>query len=253
VDKPSKSLLLAEWRWMLELGFSVATLPALLAAKRGDGHPVLVLPGFLASDRSTEPLRRYLRGLGYDTHGWGLGRSVGGVFATRDRLRTRLNAIARTAGRRVSLVGWSLGGIYARELALDDPARVRSVITLGTPFAGDLSATNAHALYEFLTGESPGTLEPAAMARLAGPLAMPATSIYSKTDGIVNWRTSLVEPSPRAENVEVLGSHLGLGVNPAVLWAIADRLAQPEGTFVPFAGGGPFAFAYPRTPLARAS
>jgi pimeloyl-ACP methyl ester carboxylesterase len=244
--KPSRFLLFSEWRWMFEYGSSLAAIPALFGAKRGDGHAVLVIPGFLAGDMSTDMLRRFLTFLGYQTYGWDLGNNFGGVYAMRSKLRARLAEIAERSGRKVSLVGWSLGGVYARDLALSMPDSVRYVITMGSPFSNDLSATNAGRLYEFLSGESITTAEPADLERLAGSLPMPTTSFYTKTDGIVNWRTCLVDACERAENVEVYASHIGLGVNPAVLWAIADRLAQPEGEFSEFERRGPFALAYPR-------
>ena len=141
-------------------------------------------------------------------------------------------------------VGWSLGGVYARDLALQAPDMVRSVITLGSPFANDIRATNATRLYELVSGEGVDDV-PGLREAIAGDLPVPATSIYSRTDGIVNWRTSLLRPSATAENIEVhFASHLGIGVNPAALWAVADRLAQPEGEFRHFDRSGPFAIAY---------
>jgi pimeloyl-ACP methyl ester carboxylesterase len=236
----------SEWRWLFEFGSSIASMPALFGAKRGDGHPVLVIPGFLAGDSSTDVLRRFLTFLGYEAHGWNLGNNFGGVYGMRARLRARLAEIAGNSGRKVSIVGWSLGGVYARDTALAMPDDVRYVITMGSPFAGDISATNANRLYEILSGETLEDVAPGDLERLAGPMPMPTTSFFTKTDGIVNWRTCLNEDSPSAENVEVLASHIGLGVNPAVLWATADRLAQAEGTFAPFDRGGPFTLAYPR-------
>ena len=244
--KPSRFLLFSEWRWMFEFGSSLAAIPALLGAKRGDGHPVLVIPGFLAGDLSTDMLRRFLTFLGYETHGWELGNNYGGVYGMRAKLGSRLAEIAEKSGRKVSLVGWSLGGVYARDLALSLPDYVRYVITLGSPFANDLSATNAGRLYEILSGESIQNVDEGDLEKLSGRLPMPTTSFYTKTDGIVNWQTCLVEVSASAENVEVLASHIGLGVNPAVLWAVADRLAQPEGRFQTFDRRGPFTLAYPR-------
>jgi len=244
--KPSRFLLFSEWRWMFEYGASLAAIPALSGAKRGDAHAVLVIPGFLAGDLSTDMLRRFLTFLGYRTYGWELGNNFGGVYAMRAKLHARLTEIADRSAGKVSLVGWSLGGVYARDLALAMPQAIRYVITMGSPFANDLSATNAERLYELLSGESLATAEPGDLERLAGPLPMPTTSFYTKTDGIVNWQTCLVDESERAENVEVYASHIGLGVNPAVLWAIADRLAQPEGEFTPFDRRGPFTLAYPR-------
>jgi hypothetical protein len=121
---------------------------------------------------------------------------------------------------------------------------VRSVITLGSPFAGDIRATNATRLYEALSGEAADDNAEIRQA-IAGDLPVPATSIYSRTDGIVNWHTSLLRPSETAENIEVyLASHIGLGVNAAALWAVADRLAQAEGEFKHFDRSGPFAIAY---------
>ncbi|MFC0241438.1 lipase family alpha/beta hydrolase [Rhodopseudomonas telluris] len=242
---PSLALLLAEARSIVEFNASVLLSPLLMQAAKGDGHPVLVLPGLLASDFSTAPLRRYLRYLGYQAFAWELGRNLGGVYRMRERVRRRLAAVHAATGRKVSLVGWSLGGIYARDLALHAPETIRGIVTLGSPFTGDITATNARRVYEKLSGEQLGGARLEDLQALAGDMPVPASSIYSRTDGIVNWRTSLVRPSPTAENIEVLlASHIGLTVNAAVLWAIADRLAQPEGRFSPFDRRGPFALAY---------
>ena len=241
---PSLGLLLAEMRGIFELNASLMMSPLLMRAPKGDGHPVLALPGFLASDLSMAPLRRYLTELGYDTHAWQMGRNLGGVSRMRAALRERLGAIHASTGRKVSLVGWSLGGVYARDLALHAPELVRYVMTLGSPFANDVRATNATKLYEMLSGETVGD-DPEFLKAIAGDLPMPATSIFSRADGVVNWRTCLLRPSAKAENIEVyLASHVGLGVNPAVLWAVADRLAQQEGQFSQFGRSGPFAIAY---------
>ena len=125
-----------------------------MRAPRGDGHPVLTLPGFLASDLSMAPMRRYLRELGYDAYAWKMGRNIGGVSRMRAALRDRLDEIHDATGRKVSIVGWSLGGVYARDLALQAPEMVRCVVTLGSPFANDVRATNATRLYEALSGEA---------------------------------------------------------------------------------------------------
>ena len=241
---PGLFLMLAEARSVLEFNTSLLLSPLLMQAPKGDGHPVLTLPGFLASDLSMAPMRRYLKELGYDAYAWNMGRNFGGVASRRGALRDLLKRIHEATGRKVSIVGWSLGGVYARDLAVQMPDLVRSVITLGSPFAGDVRATNATRLYEAMSGEAvEGDTE--LRRAIAGDLPMPATSIYSRADGIVNWRTCLLRPSDTAENIEVhFASHVGIGVNPAALWAIADRLAQPEGEFRHFDRSGPFAIAY---------
>ena len=154
---PGLFLMLAEARSLLELNSSLLLSPLLMRAPKGDGHPVLALPGFLASDLSMAPMRRYLRELGYDAHAWNMGRNLGGVASKRDALRDLVTRIYETTGRKVSIVGWSLGGIYARDLALQLPQLVRAVITLGSPFANDVRATNATRLYEALSGEGSTT------------------------------------------------------------------------------------------------
>src|SRR3981189_2240038 len=241
---PSLFLMLAEAKSLLEFNASLLLSPLLLRAPKGDGHPVLALPGFLASDLSMAPMRRYLKELGYDTHAWNMGRNLGGVASKRAALRDLLQSIHDQTGRKVSLIGWSLGGVYARDLALQMSDMVRAVITLGSPFANDIRATSATRLYEALSGEAVDD-NPEIRAAIAGDLPVPATSIYSRTDGIVNWHTCHLKPSETAENIEVyLSSHVGLGFNPAALWAVADRLAQAEGEFKQFDRSGPFAIAY---------
>ncbi len=243
---PSKFLLFAECRALAELALGVAALPTIAAtASKGDGHTVLVLPGFLTTDSSTEFLRGALRGLGFNAVGWDMGRNLGGVYGVRDRLRDKVAQLRRESGRKVSVVGWSLGGVYARDLAVSVPEMIRGVLSLGSPFAGDLRANNVGKLYDILSGEKVEHANPADIPALAGPMPGPATSIDSRTDVVVHWRTSLMQEHETAENIEVVGaSHLGLGFNPAVLWAITDRLAQAEGAFRRFTRRGPFALAY---------
>ena len=215
-------------------GVFLAALPLAPALPRGDGHPVLVLPGLLAGDGSTTALRGVLRGLGYQVGGWGLGRNIGPTAAVVRGLDELLEAMAQRSGRRVTLVGWSLGGIYARTLARRRPQLVRQVVTLGSPFrlisADQSRASRAFQRFSHLRVQ-PTLLPP---EREAAPLPVPATSIYSRWDGIVAWRACLDTPGERTENIEVFGSHLGLGHNPAVVWAVCDRLAQPEGAWTSF-------------------
>jgi pimeloyl-ACP methyl ester carboxylesterase len=212
----------------------------------GDGHPVLVLPGLLAGDDSTRRLRRYLDSAGFDAHGWLQGRNYGLRPGVEKRLVERVRELKRASGRTVSLVGWSLGGLYARQLAKMLPDDVRSVITLGSPFAGDPKCTNAWRIYQAFNGRS-GRVE---LSHHAGPLSeappVPTTAIFSRSDGVCAWEACRETPGPRAESIEVYGSHLGLGHNPTVLHAISDRLAQPEGAWQPFERQGLLAAVYPR-------
>src|SRR5262245_51652067 len=184
IPPPSPMLLALEGRAWLELAALVPALPALAQAPRGDGHPVLVLPGFLADDRSTRALRWFLRDRGYHAHAWRLGRNVGPSSETVSGLVERLTAISERHGRTVSLVGWSLGGIYARELARAYPDRVRQVITLASPFRDPTASTVAR-LQRLGLGPRPVGDSTIPRERLRAPLPVPTTSFYSETDGIV--------------------------------------------------------------------
>jgi pimeloyl-ACP methyl ester carboxylesterase len=248
VRAPSPALRALEQFAVLEYGALVAASPFLRVAGRGDRHPVLVLPGFTASDRSTAPLRAFLRTHGYWVHGWGLGRNMGPTAAIVDGIEQRLVTLHQRHGVKVSLVGWSLGGIYARELARLHPESVRQVITLGSPFRlrdGDRSSAT------FLANRLARRFVPiSADVGLPEdervPLTVPATNIYTRTDGVVRWHVCVDARGPGRENIEVRGSHSGLGYNPAALLAIADRLAQREGEWAPFRPSRHLAHLFPR-------
>ena len=240
---PSKILQLLELRALSEFGASLALLPLLRRAPRGDGHPVLVLPGLIASDGSTQPLRAYLADRGYEVHGWGLGRNLGLRPGVESKMKARLREIHRASGRKVSIVGWSLGGVFAREIASAVPEAVRSVITLGSPIRGNPRSTNAWRVYELASGQSVDDPKLRRPRDEAPPV--PTTSIFSRTDGIVAWQCSVEQPSDHTESIEVMGSHCGLGVNASVLYAVADRLAQPEGAWQPFDRSGLRGWVFP--------
>ncbi len=209
--------------------------PALTRAPSGDGHSVIVFPGLSASDGSTAPLRAYLQSLGYDVSGWNQGHNFGPRAGILETAKRQVQDTFDTTGQKVSLVGWSLGGIYARELAKQLPNCVRSVITLGTPFAGSHKSTNAWQLYQLTSGRDI-SLETAQFDLPTAP-PVPTTSIFSRTDGVVAWSASLQKASPKnrkTENIEVFASHIGLGLNPTAWWVLADRLAQPNGQWAPF-------------------
>ena len=249
IKPPSMLLALTEMqRAMFELSTLPAAAPILNMAPKGDGHPVLVLPGFTAGDRSTAILRRYLGGLGYRTFTWNLGRNLGprSIGREGEHLLARLRAIHDETGEKVSLVGWSLGGVMARQLARLAPDAVRQVISLGSPFAGDPRATNVWRVYEGVTGQRIDDREVREQLRESNtPPPVPSTAIYSRSDGIVAWKNCVEPEAETSESIEVYGSHCGLGVNPAVLFAVADRLALPEGEWAPFDRGGWRSVFYP--------
>ncbi len=231
---PSRLLVLAEIRAVFEFAAFFATRPLLGGLPRGDGHPVLVLPGFLASDTSTGPLRGLLSDLGYDAYGWELGRNVRVDSPRVEAMVWRLLAIHHQTGRKVSIVGWSLGGVFARELAKMHPEAVRIVISMGSPIRDNRNHTNATPLFEYLNGKEPEPIRQGRFTGLHNAPPVPTTSILTKSDGIVHWRGSVQHPQGQTENIEVRASHIGLGVNPSVMIAIADRLRQPEGEWTPF-------------------
>jgi pimeloyl-ACP methyl ester carboxylesterase len=230
---PSLALLALEFRAPWEFGAVLPAWPALQRAPAGDGHAVLVFPGLSASDASTLPLRGYLRKLDYDARGWSQGFNFGPRAGVLDNAKRALAQACKTSGRKVSLIGWSLGGVYARELAKEMPDCVRCVITLGSPFAAHPKSTNAWRIYELTSGRDIAREHSSYDLPTAPPV--PTTSIYSRTDGIVAWQGSIQRPDHgRTENVEVIASHIGMGLNPSAWWAVADRLAQPEGGWTPF-------------------
>jgi pimeloyl-ACP methyl ester carboxylesterase len=207
---------------------------ALRRVPSGDGHPVLVLPGLTGSDNSTRVMRAFLRRLGYFVHAWRLGRNWGPTDRIIDGLAERFAALSEEHGRRMTLIGHSLGGIYSRELARRAPGRVRQVVTLGSPvrFQRD-SDSNVAPLYRSLSSIHS---ERARGVRPSGDHlpTVPLTAIFTRTDGVLDWRGCVFEPFPQRECIEVRGSHTGLIHNVAALQVVADRLAQPEGEWTPF-------------------
>jgi pimeloyl-ACP methyl ester carboxylesterase len=204
-------------------------------APKGDGHGVLVLPGLLADDLSTGTLRAFLGGLGYAVRGWGLGRNLGPTDAVIAGMPRLLRSLAATTDQPVSVIGWSLGGVYARELARDHPDLVRQVITLGSPF-GLVDDRQSRADGAFRR-RARLHVDPARLPtreQLRQPVPVPSTAIYSRSDGIVDWHACVDPTDATHQNVEVRCGHLGFGVDAGTLWTIADRLAQPPGACTPF-------------------
>ena len=234
---PLALLALEAQRAVLEGLALVPSTPLLRSAPRGDGHAVLVLPGFITGDLSTRALRNYLRRQGYYAHAWKLGPNLGYQAGMRARIAARVDELYERSGQPISLVGWSLGGIYAREIAKARPEVVRQVITLGSPFGDAGRATNLTLLFDLLSTASAATdrgKRSALVAQLRCSPTCPSTAIYSRSDGVADWRACREPEAPNTDNIEVVGSHCGLVINPMVLYAIADRLSQPEGDWQPF-------------------
>jgi pimeloyl-ACP methyl ester carboxylesterase len=242
---PSRTLMFLEGRAISELGAFLGALPLLSLAPRGDGHPVLVLPGLVASDTSTRPLRSFLESRGYAVSGWRQGRNLGLRHGVQDAMLDLVKELNDTHGAKVSLVGWSLGGLYARQLAKMMPERVRGVITLGSPFASGPKATNAWRVYELASGRSAEEEDHRFGGALLGAPPVPTTAIFSRTDGICAWQGCVEQTSATSESIEVDSSHCGMGHHPAAVYAVADRLAQPEGEWTPFDRSGWRSLVYP--------
>jgi pimeloyl-ACP methyl ester carboxylesterase len=249
IEPPSRLLQLLELRAPCELAAGFAALPWLRLAPRGDGHPVLVLPGLIASDMSTRLLREFLTRRGYEVHGWGLGRNYGPRSGVEEAMLATLDKLHSQSGRKVSLIGQSLGGAYARVLAAERPDAVRSVITLGSPVRGHPRASHAWRIYEFTSGKS--SVDPRRRQQVTQNPRVPTTAIYSRSDGVVAWQDSVEPSGPNTESIEVVSSHVGMAVHPAVLYAVAERLAQPEGRWQPFERRGWRAAVFPRPNAAQ--
>lgn len=243
---PSLLLLAMEGRAVFEWASYALSWPLHRSAPSGDGHPVMVLPGLIASDNSTWPLRAFLERCGYSVYPWTLGMNRGPVGDVVRRLTDRVRDIEGRHGRKMSLIGWSLGGAMAHALGLAMPERIRSVITLGSPLRGHPKATNAWRVFEAVSGMKAD--DPRLHGLLRAEPKVPTTAILSRTDGVVNWRISTLPKTRRSESIEVQASHLGLGVHPAVLWVIAERLAQAEGKWRPFNASNPVTSLFYKDP-----
>lgn len=230
---------------MVSLGYS---LPWFSRAPRGDGHSVLVLPGFTAGDQSTLVLRRLLSLLNYNALPWELGQNTGSV-EIQQQLRVRFQELIEGTQGAISIVGQSLGGVFARILAHEFPGHVRQVITLGSPFASsgpDNVNSLVSRLFQNLSGMTEDEMRDQMTEFPAAAPPVPSTAIYSRSDGVVHWSSCVEYEGERAESVEVLGSHSGMAFNPMVLNVIADRLSQKEGNWLPFERRGCRALLYPK-------
>jgi pimeloyl-ACP methyl ester carboxylesterase len=229
---PNPLLLAMEGRAPWELAAAVAAYPVLRQAPRGDGHAVIVFPGLATTDTTMLPLRAFLAERGWTPHGWEMRFNLGPRAGVLERCVERVREIRRKSGRKVSLVGWSLGGVYAREIAKLLPRDVRCVVTLGSPFTGHPRANHVWRLYELASGHRLDDLDRFVHLRAAPPV--PTTSVFSRNDGIVAWQCCVQAPARRAESIEVAASHMGMSWHPAAWYALADRLAQDTRRWQPF-------------------
>jgi pimeloyl-ACP methyl ester carboxylesterase len=245
IPRPPRIFTLLEGRGLAEAAALPLFAPLLSRTPRGDGHPVLLVPGFSAGDATLVGLRLFLRSRGYEVETWGFGQNTGFKRKFAHALEQKVRFMHHRSGRKVSVVGWSLGGVYAFYLGHVAADCVRSVMSLGSPM--QLSGTDpatpvvVRALYRWLAHPM-GPVAHAADVRakiLRAAPPVPSTCIYSDTDGVVPARAARIETDdPQHENLWVPGSHLGLGFNAAVMWILADRLAQPEDAWQPFAPQG---------------
>ena len=245
--QPSALSSMLEARVFLEAASLPYSLPLLMQAPHGDGHPVLLLPGFMGSEGSLIALELFLRNRGYQVQTWGLGRNVGFRPGHASALEQKIRYLHHETGRKVSLVGWSLGGVFALYGAHQAPECVRNVVTLGSPISLDPSGSAVppllRALYRLVAhpmGSTAHAMQPRTKTMRQGKaLPVPVSCLYSLSDGVVPPQEATIDGDPKLhENIRVAGSHVGLGFNPLVLQIVADRLAQPEGQWKPYEASG---------------
>jgi hypothetical protein len=238
---------LLEGRGLLEMALLPASLPLLMEAPQGDGHPVLLVPGFMAGETTLIGLKWMLQNKGYDVHTWGLGRNMGFRSKHANALPQKIRHLHYITGKKVSLVGWSLGGVFSMYGAQNSLDCVRSIITLGSPVSvdaeGSQSPSAVKALYRLVShrlGAGAHVMQPKVkVMRERRRLAIPTSCLYSLSDGVVPPQEATIDGDPALhENIQVPGSHIGLGFNGIVLSIVADRLAQPENQWKPFAAKG---------------
>ncbi|MES2951208.1 MAG: alpha/beta fold hydrolase [Pseudomonadota bacterium] len=205
-------------------------------ANPGDGHPVVIFPGLGADGHLVATLREHCRALGYDAFDWGQGFNTGpkgDLDAWLHTLKSQVADLLKGQTQQATLIGWSLGGLYAREIGKLMAPHVRQVITIGTPFNADADHTHVGWLFRLLSGHAT-EIDPALRKRLRTPPPVRTTSIYSRSDGVVAWQTCCHDKRSRlVDDIEVDSSHIGMCWNRDVLAAVADRLAHPMGYFGP--------------------
>lgn len=208
-----------------------------VAPLSGECHPVIIFPGLATNGAAVAPLRKFCESRGHPAFDWGKGLNTGpsgNLIQWMNELADHTAQLLNSYNAPATLIGWSLGGLYAREVAKLLAPQVRQVITLGTPFNAEADHTRVGSLYRLLNGTK-ANFDANLSRQLQTPPPVPTTSIYSRSDGIVAWETCCHAFSTRrVEDIEIKSSHIGMGWNPAVLEVIADRLAQKTDTWKPY-------------------
>jgi hypothetical protein len=252
-EAPPLRYLVLEHRFFVESAVLRAARP-FLSAPAADPHAVLVLPGLGATDRSTRALRGVLRRQTHWVHGWNLGRHNVWTRESVTAVQDRLGELCERYGAPLSLVGVSAGGILARELAREHPERVRQVITVVSPFRHRHGDDNR--IVRMLSRVRPSDKDhfqelPREDERPRLP--MPVTAIYSRTDGLVDWRSCIETPGPERDNIEIRTSHFGAVSNIATAIAVSERLACPPGAWRPFVPPRGTSMLFPRRQVGQSS
>jgi len=231
---PHNISLICDTRFIFEMGEYLLSLPELKSKHTGNNDIILVLPGFLTGDFCTSPMRTFLNSIGFNAKGWNLGINMGPTNEVMAGVTDRIKYLNDKYGKQISIVGWSLGGIYAREISKRIPDSIKQVITLGTPFNG-LNASNIIEYFEENGINGLDTLTPNAVNQLHVSPPMPYMSIYSKSDELIHWKSCVVnDHSSMSESFEIDSSHFGLCHNPSTIDIVANRLSQDIENWKPY-------------------
>ena len=227
LQAPDPLRVLREARGLVELPRLLFRFPELARQPRGQGQPVLILPGYGAGDGSTAILKSYLRLLGYRARGWGLGRNTGNPKELLPRVLRRVASLAQRRKQKVHLIGWSFGGYLAREFARERADLVGRIITLGTPIIGGPKYTIVAKSFR-RRGIDVDAMAAAIELRNQILLSTPVVAIYSRKDAVVAWQACIDPNAANVEHIEVRTTHLGFGFSPDVYKIIAQRLASGQ-------------------------
>ena len=229
IKLPSIARMIAEPFGLTELVNVIPAWGILESLPNGNGEPVMVIPGLTTNDISTTIVRKFLKFKGFNVYGWELGVNIKYSDSLEEKLIKRIDDIYQKHQQKVSIIGWSLGGITMRLLAKHEPKNIKQLIALGAPVAKITGATNVTWWYQLLTQEKTEDFNQQWAKDISAKPTMPSTSIYSKTDGMVSWEYCMDwETGPQTQNIEVLCNHLGFGMTPTVWYILVDRLRQPE-------------------------